>query len=175
MNGKQWDDLFGSFAKKRVDKQRAEDEERALISWYDEQAKQVMSMVSELMRERSATFERATGVRVEVKSPSRPPINVAPEGPFMSFIAISLGMREVHMYSHRLGANAPAIHYVVTGDASQQSRKRVQARAGCRIEQRPGGGFQLRDAALGASDQHAELNVDDVAFRGFELLLAEGN
>ncbi len=173
MISKQWDDLFGAFAKKQNEKQRSEDEERALIAWYDEQAKLVMTLIGDLVRERSAAFERASGLRVEVKSPSRPPINVAPEGPFMSFIAIALGMREVHMYSHRLGANPPSIHYVVTGDASTKARKRVQARAGCRIEQRAGGGFQLRDATHGVSATHADMNVDDVAFRGFELLLAD--
>jgi len=171
MQSKQWDDLFGSFAKKRQSKQQREDEERALVAWYDEQAKLVMSLITELMHERSRAFEQVSGTRVEVKSPSRPPINVSPEGPFMSFIAIALGTREVHMYSHREGANPPAIHYVVTGDASTKARKRVQARPGCRIEQRAGGGFFLRDA--GAQDRGTELSVDDIAFRGFELLLAE--
>ena len=174
MNGKHWDDLFGSFAKKQKEQQRSEDDERALIAWYDEQAKLVMTLITELVRERSASFEGGSGLHVEVKSPSRPPINVAPDGPFMSFIAIALGMSEVHMYSHRLGANPPAIHYVVTGDASTRARKRVQARPGCRIEQRPGGGFRLRDTTHGVSDSASEMSVDDVAFRGFELLLSDG-
>ncbi len=171
MQSKQWDDLFGGFAQKRQNQQRREDEERALVVWYDEQAKLVMSLITDLMHERSRAFEKVSGTRVEVKSPSRSPINVSPEGPFMSFIAIALGTREVHMYSHREGARPPAIHYVLTGDASTKARKRVHARIGCRIEQRPRGGFLLLDA--GSNEEGTELSVDDVAFRGFELLLAE--
>jgi len=171
MPGKQWDDLFGGYARKLKEKHRQENEERALIAWYDEETKRVMALIAELVQERSRAFERVSGIHVDVKSPSRPPINVTPEGPFMSFIAIALGAREVHMYSHREGAHPPAIHYVVTGDADTRARKRVQARPACRIEQRRGGGFLLRDSAHAAVDRGAELSVDDVAFRGFEMLL----
>ena len=171
MDAKRWEDLFIGFKREREDKKRLEEQERALVAWCDENTKLVMGIVREVALERARTFEQATGQRVEVEWPSRPPINVDPEGPFMSFMSLSLGPREVHLYSHRLQGSTPAIHFVVTGDKRVVSeRKRVIGRPGCRIEQRPGGGFLLRDASEPRADRR-EISADDVAFRAFELLL----
>src|SRR5687767_13121508 len=137
MDVKKWDELFHRFAN-RLDAQRLrQEQERELVAWYDEQTKLVMMLVREVAQERAAVFEKATGQRVEVAWPSRPPINVGPEGPFMSFMTISRGEREVHLYSHRVHTGAPAIHFVVNGDRKAVSdRKRVLSHAGCRIERR---------------------------------------
>jgi hypothetical protein len=171
MDAKRWEELFVGFKRGREDKQRLEEQERALVAWCDEQTKLVMGIVREVALERARTFEEATGQKVEVQWPSRPPINVDPEGPFMSFMSITLGAREIHLYSHRLLGGAPAIHYVVTGDKTQVTeRKRVVGRPGCRIEQRPGGGFLLRDISEGR--ERREISADDVAYRAFELLLS---
>jgi len=168
MDVKKWDELFHRFAN-RLDAQRQrQEQERELVAWYDEQTKLVMMLVREVAHERAAIFERATGQRVEVAWPSRPPINVGPEGPFMSFMSISRAEREVHLYSHRVQTGAPAIHFVVNGKALTD-RKRVLSHAGCRIERRVGGGFVLLDAS--EPSERRELSADDVAFRGFELLL----
>jgi hypothetical protein len=171
MDVKKWDELFHRFAN-RLDAQRQrQEQERELTAWYDEQTKLVMMLVREVAHERAGIFERATGQRVEVAWPSRPPINVGPEGPFMSFMSISRAEREVHLYSHRVHTGAPAIHFVVSGDRKAVSdRKRVVSHAGCRIERRVGGGFVLLEAGDAAARR--ELSADDIAFRGFELLLA---
>lgn len=170
MDAKKWDDLFHRFSNRLDEKRQKLEEERNLIAWYDEQTKVVMALIREVAHERAAIFEKATGQRVEVAWPSRPPINVDPEGPFMSFMTLSRGEREVHLYSHRLQAAPPAIHFVVTGDKRAVSeRKRLMSHAGCRIEQRVGGGFVLLEASEASGRR--EISADDVAFRGFELLL----
>lgn len=170
MDPKRWHELFDEFKQGREHKKRQAEREKALIAWYDEQTKLVMNLVREVAMERARAFEEATGEHIEVTWPSRPPINVDPEGPFMSFMSVGLGAREVHLYSHRLHANPPAIHYVVLGDKANE-RKRIIGRPGCRIEQRSGGGFLLRDASE-SRDERREISADDVAFRAFELLLA---
>jgi hypothetical protein len=174
MDPKRWQELFIEYKQSREQKHKREESDRAMIAWYDEQTKLVMGLVREVALERAHTFEEATGQKVEVEWPSRPPINVDPEGPFMSFMSVSLGRREVHLYSHRLQANPPAIHFVVTGDKDVvfSERKRVIGRPGCRIEKRAGGGFLLRDAS-DSRNERREISADDVAYKAFELLLAQ--
>jgi hypothetical protein len=171
MDPKRWHELFDGFKQGREERKQREANDRALTAWYDEHVKLVMDIVREVASERAEAFERATGHKVDVAFPSRPPINVDPEGPFMSFMSITLGAREIHLYSHRLLGGPPAIHYVVTGDKTQVSeRKRVVGRPGCRIEQRPGGGFLLQDISEGR--ERREISADDIAYRAFELLLS---
>jgi hypothetical protein len=170
MDVTKWDELFHRFSNRQDAKRQKLEEERSLIAWYDEQTKLVMMLIREVAHERAGIFEKATGQRVEVAWPSRPPINLDPEGPFMSFMSLSRGEREVHLYSHRLQVGAPAIHFVVTGDKRAVSeRKRLMSHAGCRIERRVGGGFVLLQAA--EASERREVSADDVAFRAFELLL----
>jgi hypothetical protein len=172
MDPKRWQELFLEFKQSREDKHKREEDDRALIAWYDEQTKLVMGIVREVAMDRARTFHEATGQKIEVEWPSRPPINVDPEGPFMSFMSVSMGRREVHLYSHRLQANPPAIHFVITGDKTMgNERKRVIGRPGCRIERRAGGGFLLRDAS-DLRNERREISADDVAFKAFELLLS---
>jgi hypothetical protein len=171
MEGGKWDALFNDFAHRLDAQRRREEDERSLMLWYDEQTKLVMLLVREVAQERAQAFERATGRHVEVTWPSRPPINVVPEGPFMSFMSVALGEREIQLYSHRLHSAAPAIHYVVVGGKRAVSeRKRLMSYAGCRIERRVTGGFAL--VAGGETGERRELSADDVAFRAFELLLS---
>jgi hypothetical protein len=171
MEGTKWDALFHGFSNRLDAQRRREEEERSLTAWYDEQTKLVMLLVREVAQERAQAFERSAGQHIEVTWPSRPPINVVPEGPFMSFMSVAMGEREVQLYSHRLHAAPPAIHYaVVGGKRAISERKRLMSYAGCRIERRVNGGFVLVAAAEGS--ERRELSADDVAFRAFELLLA---
>src|SRR4051794_31341245 len=96
----EWDALFQGFLKKREAKQQQAYDERELVAWYDEQTSLVMQLVREVAFERAAFFEARTGTKIEVRWPSRAPINVDPEGPCMSFMALCIELREVHMYSH---------------------------------------------------------------------------
>lgn len=171
LDATKWQQLFDRFSF-QLDAQRQKQEaERALIGWYDEQTKLVMMLVREVAEERARAFEAATGQRVDVAWPSRPPINQDPEGPFMSFMTVSRGEREVHLYSHRLQASAPTIHFVVSdAKRSMPERRRLMSHIGCRIERRVGGGFMLTDASVDAR-MRAELSADDMAFRAFEYLL----
>lgn len=171
MESTKWSALFDGFSGRLDSQRRREEEERSLQAWYDEQTKLVMLLVREVAQERASAFEQATGQRIEVTWPSRPPINVIPEGPFMSFMSVALGEREVQLYSHRLQNAAPAIHYVVVGGKRAVSeRKRLMSYAGCRIERRVSGGFVL--VAHSEGHERREVSADDLAFRGFELLLA---
>lgn len=142
---------------------------RELVTWYDEQTELVMTLVRQVASERAASFAQGSGVEIEVKSPSHPPINIDPDGPFMSFMCLRVGDREVHLYSHRVGTGAPVIHFVVAADRSAgPERKGLLGHPGCRIERRDGGGFLLRRVGT-AQDV---LSVDDLVYRAFELLLA---
>ena len=171
MESTKWAALFESFTQRADAQRRREEEERSLAAWYDEQTKLVMLLVREVAQERALGFERVSGQHVEVTSPSRPPINLLPEGPFMSFMSVALGDREVQLYSHRLHAAPPAIHFVVVGGKRAMSeRRRMMSHAGCRIERRMHGGFVLVGQADDGSRR--ELSADDVAFRAFELLLS---
>ena len=180
MDGRKWNALFEGFSDRLSAQRRREEEEHSLSAWYDEQTKLVMLLVLEVAKERALAFEQATSCsradppasterHIEVTWPSRPLINVVPEGPFMSFMSLALGEREVQLYSHRLPAAPPAIHYVVIGDRRAFSaRRRLISHAGCRIERRINGGFVLTAHVDG---ERRELSADDVAYRGFELLL----
>jgi hypothetical protein len=171
MEATKWSALFDGFARRADAHKLREEEQRSLIAWYDEQTKLVMLLVREVAQERALVFEQASSQRVEVTWPSRPPINLLPEGPFMSFMSVALGEREVQLYSHRLQSAPPAIHFVVVGGKRAVSeRRRLLGYAGCRIERRLGGGFVL--VAQGESGERRELSADDVAFRAFELLLS---
>lgn len=168
LDGKQWENLFQGFnQRQRVKRERAESE-RELVAWYDAQTQLVMTLVREVISERAASFSKDSGLAIEVEWPSHPPINLDPDGPFMSFMCLRVLEREVHLYSHRVRNMPPMIHFVVAGPRLQ---KRIVGRTGCRIEQREGGGFLLRLMKEGAGAD--EVSVDDLAYRAFELLLAE--
>lgn len=171
LEASKWERLFDRFSHRLDALRQKQESERALIAWYDEQTKLVMMLVREVAEERAQAFEKMSGQHVEVAWPSRPPINVDPEGPFMSFMTLSRGEREVHLYSHRLQASPPTIHFVVS-DAKRSviERKRLMSHIGCRVERRTGGGFVLIDATT--EHKRNELSADDVAFRAFEYLLA---
>lgn len=183
MNGKQWDQLFDGFSQRRRQQKERRENVRELTTWYDEQTHHVMTLLREVARERAtalssscagepAATEPGAGLSVEVEWPSHPPINLDPEGPFMSFMRLRLPEREVHLYSHRIGASAPLIHLVVAGaDAPGAYKKRLVGRPGCRIERREGGGFLLR--SVGGEADGSIVSIDDLAFRAFELLLGE--
>ncbi len=172
VNGKQWEKLFHSFSQRQQEKRERTENARELVAWYDEQTQLVMTLVREVVSERAAELERNAGIRVEVKWPSHPPINVDPDGPFMSFMTLAIPDREVHLYSHRVGAGAPLVHFVVAGpETVDKPRKRLLGRPGCRIEQREGGGFLLR--SVNGAVQQSVVSVDDLAYRAFELLLAD--
>lgn len=169
LNARRWETLFHSFSERtreRAERSRVSD---ALATWYDEQTHLVMTLLREVASERAENFERTSGVTVEVRWPSHPPINVGPDGPFMSFMTLRLGEREVHLYSHRIGMTAPTLHYVVSRRSDLDGpRPGLLGRPGCRIEQREGGGFLLRGVSAGGS---AVLSVDDIVYRAYELLL----
>ena len=170
-----WDELFGGYLQRQLNKQRAEQQLLERAAWFDAQTLLVMKLVREVAQERAQLFEQRTGSRIEVRWPSRAPINVAPEGPFMSFLSLGLGSREVHLYSHRVANQAPTLHYVITGNAGQAAgHRRVHGRPGCRIEERAGGGFLLRDLAPLSGNQSGEVGVEDLTFRAFESLLSAG-
>ncbi len=172
VNGKQWEKLFQGFSRRQQQKRERTENVRELVAWYDEQTQLVMALVREVVSERAAELERNGGIRVEVKWPSHPPINVDPDGPFMSFMTLALPDREVHLYSHRVGAGPPLIHFVVAEPETQEKpRKRLLGRPGCRLEQREGGGFLLR--SVNGSGGTSTWSVDDLAYRAFELLLAD--
>jgi hypothetical protein len=169
LDGKQWDRLFGAFSQRKRDQNVLRANARELEAWYDEQVQLIMDLVREVAAERAAAFAGAAGVQVEVKWPSHPPINIDPDGPFMSFMSLSLPEREVHLYSHRVSHGPPLIHFVVAGpEGPDRQRKRLLGRPGAKLEKRDGGGFLLRGVG---SQEGQELSVDDLAFRAFELLL----
>jgi hypothetical protein len=169
LGSNQWDALFGGFSQRRRSENDRVERSRELLAWYDEQTQLVMTLVREVVQERAAAFKQSAGVDVEVRWPSHPPINIDPDGPFMSFMSLGVNGREVHLYSHRVGYDAPMIHFLVT--ATGDKGRGLVSRPGCRIEKRENGGFFLRglhgDPPVGA------LSVDDIAFRAFELLLSE--
>lgn len=170
-----WDELFRGYLQRKVEKQLKEQRQLERAAWFDAQTVHVMKLVREVAQERAQIFEQQTGSRIEVRWPSRAPINVAPEGPFMSFLSLGLGSREVHLYSHRVTHEAPTLHYVITGSAGQGAgHKRVHGRPGCRIEERPGGGFLLRDLAPLPGNESGEVGVEDLTYRAFESLLSSG-
>jgi len=180
LNGKRWDQLFDGFSQRRRQQRERTENLRELVAWYDEQTEHVMTLVREVARERAtqllssaaASPKPGSVLKVDVEWPSHPPINLDPEGPFMSFMRLRLPEREVHLYSHRVGTSAPLIHFVVAGaDAPDRSKKRMLGRPGCRIERREGGGFLLR--SVGGDADGSIVSVDDLAFRAFELLLGD--
>jgi hypothetical protein len=180
LNGKRWDQLFDGFSQRRRQQRERSENTRELVAWYDEQTEHVMTLLREVARERATQLssaalesaEQSAVIAVEVEWPSHPPINVDPDGPFMSFMRLRLPEREVHLYSHRVGCSAPLIHFVVaSADAPDKSKKRMLGRPGCRIEKREGGGFLLR--SVGGDADGSIVSVDDLAFRAFELLLGE--
>ncbi|HEY6880973.1 MAG TPA: hypothetical protein VI299_23270 [Polyangiales bacterium] len=169
MNGKQWDQLFDAYAHKRREQHAQRANARELELWYDEQVQLIMTLLREVAAERAASFAQASGTQVEIKWPSHPPINIDPDGPFMSFMSLSLPEREVHLYSHRVSSGPPLIHFVVAGaEGPDRQRKRLLGRPGAKVEKREGGGFSLR--GVGEQEGRA-LSVDDLAYRAFELLL----
>jgi hypothetical protein len=173
LNGKQWDQLFDGFSQRKRQQRERSEGARELAAWYDEQTQLVMTLVREVARERAGVFEQSSQQPIEVQWPSHPPINIDPEGPFMSFMCLRIPEREVHLYSHRVGLDAPLVHFVVARpEQADKPRQRVQGRPGCRIEQREGGGFFLR--AVGGEAPGRELSIDDLTFRAFELLLSDG-
>jgi hypothetical protein len=170
-----WDALFAEYAARRENQLLRAEQRRAAAAWYEDQTRLIMDLVREVALERAQLFQRQTNTRVEVRAPSRPPINLTPEGPFMSFLSLALGAREVHMYSHRIGDDPPTLHYVVTGRPMREhGHRRVLGRPGCRVERRPGGGFLLRDLTPPPEHLANELNIEDLTFRAFEALLTEG-
>jgi hypothetical protein len=172
LNGKQWDQLFDGFSQRRRQQREQHANVRELVAWYDEQTEHVMTLVREVASERAAAFAPGSGLSVEVQWPSHPPINLDPEGPFMSFMRLRLPEREVHLYSHRVGSSAPLIHFVVADkQVPDQPKKRLLGRPGCRIERRDGGGFLLR--TVGGEADGSIVSVDDLTYRAFELLLAD--
>jgi len=168
LSSNQWDALFRGFAQRRRASHDRAERSRELVSWYDEQTRLVMTLLREVIHERATAFKHSAGVDVEVRWPSHPPINLDPDGPFMSFMSLAVHGREVHLYSHRVGFDAPVVHFVVT-DPADKARGLV-SRPGCRIERRDNGGFFLRGLH---GESSAGLSVDDLAFRAFELLLNE--
>jgi len=172
LNGKQWDQLFDGFSQRRRQLRERSEQARELVAWYDEQTQLVMTLVREVARERAVAFERSANLSIDVLWPSHPPVNLDPDGPFMSFMCLRLPAREVHLYSHRVGADAPLIHFVVDYPGPpDRPQKRVLGRPGCRIEQRVGGGFLLR--TVGGADNGREVSVDDLTYLAFELLLSD--
>jgi hypothetical protein len=169
VNGKQWDKLFDAYSHKKREEKAQQAHSRELEAWYDEQIQLIMNLMREVAAERAASFAQASGQQIEVKWPSHPPINIGPDGPFMSFMALSLPEREVHLYSHRVSYGPPLIHFVVAGaEGPGRQRKRLLGRPGAKLEKREGGGFLLR----GVGEQEGQtLSVDDLAYRAFELLL----
>jgi len=172
LNGKQWESLFEGFSQRKQAKDARTESLRELASWYDEQTQLVMTLVREVISERAAAFEERAGVHIDVQWPSHPPINVGPDGPFMSFMCLRIPEREVHLYSHRVGHGPPMIHFVVVRDRMEARRERLIGRSGCRIERREGGGFLLQGVQDGQNES-TTLSVDDLAYRAFALLLGE--
>lgn len=172
MGGNRWEQLFEGFSQRREAQASRRELTRELVTWYDEQTQLIMTLVREVASERAAVFQGDSGLAVDVQWPSHPPINIGPDGPFMSFMCVRIPGREVHLYSHRIGTGAPLIHFVVVGsERPDKQQKRLLGRPGCRIEQREGGGFLLR--GVGDAMRHGEVSVDDLVYRAFELLLGE--
>lgn len=171
MHGKQWERLFQGFAQRQDARQRSTEQRRELAAWYDEQTQRVMALVREVVSERATEFEQSAGLHIDVQWPSHPPINIDPDGPFMSFMCLRIPAREVHMYSHRVGFGPPMIHFVVATPDSGDKRHRLLGKPGCRIERRDTGGFLLQ--SVGGELNQSVLSVDDLAYRAFELLLGE--
>ena len=170
LNARRWESLFHSFSERRRERQERTQASDELAAWYDTQTQLVMTLLREVASERAERFEETAKVQVEVRWPSHPPINVGPDGPFMSFMTLRVGEREVHLYSHRVGLTAPSLHYVVSrASMAERPREGLVGRPGCRIEQREGGGFLLRSVIPG--NESAVLSVDDIVYRAFELLL----
>jgi hypothetical protein len=171
LSGNRWEQLFEGFSQRREALASRRELTRELVAWYDEQTQLIMTMVREVASERAAAFQRDSGLTIEVQWPSHPPINIDPDGPFMSFMCLRIPEREVHLYSHRIGTGAPLIHFVVADpERADRQQKRLLGRPGCRIEQREGGGFLLR--GVGDAMRHGVVSVDDLVYRAFELLLS---
>jgi hypothetical protein len=176
LSGKNWDQLFAGFSQRRRAQREKRELSRELVAWYEEQVQLIMTLVREVASERAAAFEQSAGLVIEVLWPSHPPINIDPDGPFMSFMCLRIPEREVHLYSHRVGNDEPLIHFVVAGtEGPDKQRKRLLSKPGCRIERRAGGGFLLRSVGTGGVGVGDNIvSVDDLTYRAFELLLADG-
>ncbi|MDB4990249.1 MAG: hypothetical protein JWN04_5427 [Myxococcaceae bacterium] len=173
---KNWDALFSGFSQRKEASAARREVSRELVAWYEEQIQLIMTLVREVATERAAAFQASSGLTIDVQWPSHPPINIDPDGPFMSFMCLRMPEREVHLYSHRVGTEEPLIHFVVAGpEGADRQRKRLLSKPGCRLEKRDGGGFLLRGVGggggLGGLDGGRIVSVDDLAFRAFELLL----
>jgi hypothetical protein len=169
VNGKQWDRLFDAYSHKQRERHAQREVSRELEAWYDEQIQLIMTLLREVAAERASSFASQSGMQIEVKWPSHPPINIDPDGPFMSFMSLTLPEREVHLYSHRVSHGPPLIHFVVAGaEGPDRQRKRLLGRPGAKLEKREGGGFLLSGVG---ENEGKTLSVDDLAYRAFELLL----
>ena len=168
-----WKALFGSYNQRAQEQERQAIREQQLAHWARETTEKVMALVGEVASVRAVECQSETGQRVEVASPSRPPINVGPDGPHMSFMTLRLGRSEVHMYSYRQPYAQPFIHFVQTGDRDQalSRRNRMQTRSGCRIDRREDDGFCLVALDEGTFEDGDALSVDELVYRAFELLL----
>jgi hypothetical protein len=152
-------------------RQRKVDEEKELErfdQWCAEAVDATMQRLADLARERAAEFEREFGEPVEVAYPSHAPLRFGDAGPWMTFLSLSLGKDEVHIYSTRADGGLPYVHFAFS---PPEHSGRLMSVPGGFIAKAADDEPRLRSIPGSDSERSGELDPDDLVLRAFELLL----
>lgn len=173
-----WRALFDEYREseaERLERERRERQAEALRADYEAWARrsveQVVGDIARGARERSEELARHAGIHLDVKPPHRAQRSARGE---VTFVELRQGDDVVYVYAYLEPGHAPLLYFLIPGDVGYLEPKhhRLVSLPGARFVRGPEGRVLLKRIARdGSTPDPAELGVDDILFRAFELLL----
>jgi hypothetical protein len=165
-------------------RQKSAQQDRAeLLRWSRTACRAILEKAREIALARAAELRLRAGLVVNVQGPEwstlRHPTDPA-DCPSAEIGSIRLTCRddEIVLYTHHTPGRLPTLHFLMRSQRSWPQRERnprLVTIPGCRITRGQDGEPLLRVVDRhGASTVSTPTEVDDVVFRGFELLLRRG-
>ncbi len=183
-----WEELYVEVTAAEADRIEAErraklaSQSRAeLFRWSRKACREVLSSATKIAKTRAADLKTRAGIEVEVSGPDWSALRDGKDSDeFPSAEVGSLHLRcrdsEIVLYTHTTPGRLPTLHFLVRTQRSwphPERNPRLVTIPGCRFAQGEDGSTRLRIVdRRGVSSVAA--NLDDIVFRGFELLLRRG-
>lgn len=179
-----WDELYEQM--RALDAEREQRDERVAVDaeerrvfdeWCVQVTDTVMQRIADVAREHARELGARTGKHMAVEYPSRDAIKSEPDGPYMSFMTLTLESSALQLYSYRGAGDLPFIHFVplppeAPPTGSRPKHHRLISVPGAFIARHQDGSWELLRART-ADDEPAEsTSIDELVYRAFELLVA---
>ncbi|MCA9595759.1 MAG: hypothetical protein KC776_20735 [Myxococcales bacterium] len=152
----------------------AQRERERLWQWSQAHAAEVMNAIALTAARRADELGTRTGLRFAIRGPEHNRIH-QPSSAQVWVVRVASHDRQIALYAYASPGSLPLVHYLLDGDVGwirAPRRQRLVSFPGCRITPTASGEHLLRRLGRdGTTEPGADLEVDDLVFRAFELLL----